>query len=150
MSDVIYETDPKKIFELIKAGHTVRHPRVLFEQQIQERGKAARDFLRAKGILLNPPEQGEGFVYVFVAGEHVKVGLSQFDVEARWSMIKSSNPLLERPYFCTPPIGKRARAVEKAAHSSLTEYHASGEWFLCSQEQAIQAVQQAVLEVSHA
>lgn len=86
------------------------------------------------------PKEGQGFLYVFAAGEYVKIGITQFDVDARWWQIKCSNPLLEPPLYISPPVGDRARELEGMAHKALGEHRCSGEWFKCSRELAVETV----------
>jgi hypothetical protein len=97
------------------------------------------------------PQKGmpEGFVYVFAAGAHVKVGISQFDAESRWWTIRSNNPLLEPALFVSEPLGVRARKVEQAAHKELKPYHVNGEWFSCDRPHAIAVVKKLIEDVLH-
>lgn len=87
-----------------------------------------------------PAPATSGYVYVFAAGDLIKVGMSDAGVEARWYNIKCGNPLLERPLYVTGPLGNRTREVEKCAHAALSEHRESGEWFRCDRTLAIAVV----------
>lgn len=81
-----------------------------------------------------------GYLYVFCAGEHLKIGMSELDVDARWRCIRSGNPLLEPPVYVTGPLGPRVREAERRAHESLSDHREVGEWFRCDRELAVAVV----------
>jgi T5orf172 domain-containing protein len=138
-----YENEPHRIMVLLRAGLQVRHKREL-DPQFQK----PRPLTKPKPQPLTFESRSRkkrgpattGFVYVFAAGAHVKVGISETDVQGRWNSIRSCNPLLEPAAYVSPPVGDLARKVEQAAHRSLSHCHVSGEWFLCAPENAIETV----------
>lgn len=95
------------------------------------------------------PGVPEGFVYAFAAGAHVKIGLSQFDPNARWWQIRSHNPLLEPALYITQPLGKSARKVERAAHKVLASCRVTGEWFTCPRDEAVEVIKKLEAEARH-
>ena len=138
---ILYEADPHKAVALLRAGYIVRSPsaRARIEREAE---KKRNDQLQAQH-----PEH-EGYLYVFAAGIHVKVGLSWHNIERRWASIFSSNPLLERPLYVSPPLGKKVVVLERAAHQQLIQFHVSGEWFSCERSHAISIVEKLVREAS--
>ena len=128
-----YERHPPRIVALLRDGLKVRSPRLLEPDW--------------KAKHCKPPMPNTwGYVYVFAAGAHVKIGISECDVEKRWSSMRTDNPLLERPLYISPPLEKRCRVVEKKAHEALMEYHFSGEWFSCNRQLAINTVRSLIDE----
>ncbi len=134
---IIYEADIAKAAELLKQGFDVRHPRV--KEQLAAMEKRNEPPM---------PDHG-GFVYIFAAGDLIKVGFSAFDVDARWACIRSSNPLLEPPLYVTKALGEqRARLVERNVHDQLHQYHESGEWFRAPRQLVIDAVIRTAAEAA--
>lgn len=91
-----------------------------------------------------PAKKDDGYLYVFGAGEYVKIGFSQLDADARWWQIKANNPLLEPPLYISPAVGTQARELERLAHEALGEHRCSGEWFKCPRELAVSTVKSLV------
>lgn len=88
-----------------------------------------------------------GYVYVFAAGDLIKVGRSDASVKGRWTNIKTANPLLEQqPLYVSPPLGKASRTIERAAHDALAAYRQTGEWFRCDRQLVIDVVKRTVAE----
>lgn len=141
--EIIYEADHHRAVALLLAGYMVRSPSARERIEREAERKLARKWQAQH------PEH-EGYVYVFAAGLHVKVGISWLDVERRWATILSSNPLLERPLYVSPAIGKKALLIERAAHQELMPFHVSGEWFSCSRELAVAIVKKLIQGENHA
>jgi hypothetical protein len=138
-----YETEPRRVMALLRAGLPVRHKREL-EPQFQK--PLPRNKPKPQPLTFAPRRRKQagpvtsGFVYVFAAGAHVKVGISETDVQGRWNSIRGSNPLLEPTLYVTAPLGSLARKVERAAHQFLSPHHEHGEWFRCTRDEAISTV----------
>jgi len=133
-----YGTDWVEVARLLKGGANICSPAAFERRKLQELKRRLEQPLPIVG----------GYVYVFAAGDHVKIGLSWFDVERRWNTIRSSNPLLERPLYVSHELGERASKVEKSAHTALATYHFSGEWFSCDRALAVETVKNLVEEVA--
>lgn len=84
--------------------------------------------------------RGFACVYVFPAGEFVKVGMA-IDPEERWLTIRVGNPQLESPLYVSGWTYE-CRKIEKAAHKALASYRADGEWFKCNRYFAAEVVRQ--------
>ncbi len=84
------------------------------------------------------------WLYVFSAAHAVKVGVA-LDIYARRRSIETAAGTaisIEAAFAC--PVG-RIYTVEAKAHRLLSEYATFGEWFRCSAEVAIEAVEMALL-----
>jgi hypothetical protein len=78
-------------------------------------------------------------IYVFRAGDHVKVGVAANPMK-RWKAIASCNPLLEVDCFITAKKYPNAKWIEKWVHAELKEHHVKLEWFSCDLETAVAAL----------
>lgn len=88
------------------------------------------------------------WVYVFEAPHAVKIGVAFRDVELRRSSIEraSGAPVkIVAKFTCHERDMLR---IEKEAHTTLGAYRSYGEWFVCTPEAAVQAVQQAVKKIN--
>lgn len=152
MSEVVfYERDPQTVMRLIAAGLPVRPKWELEPNWKPKPGWSAPPIRRLKPVQPRKPVRvappaAWGFVYVFAAGDLVKVGMSDAGVKARWASIRCSNPLLEPALFVSAPLGNRAREVERRALQALSEYCAGGEWFRCAREEVIATVRRIIDE----
>lgn len=98
--------------------------------------------LRIKALIPHPrpvPEQFWQRVYVVSCREFVKVGIAR-DPARRWRNLRIGNPLIE-PLAYESALLPRACLVETKVHHELDQYWVIGEWFRCSVETAIAAVQ---------
>lgn len=138
---IFYETKAHRVVTLLRAGLQVRHRRELEPKFHEPPGPGeARPMVRPTFRRKERTATASGFVYVFAAGAHVKIGISDTNVDQRWNSIRGSNPLLEPPLYVTAPLGDLARKVERAAHKFLSPHHENGEWFRCAREIAIETV----------
>lgn len=91
------------------------------------------------------PIVGEEYRHVYIvedAKKHlVKVGIAS-RLSSRVSGIKNGNPSAKCIYSTIRILN--ARSVEKMVHKMLRPYWRSGEWFNCSSEHAIAAINEAI------
>lgn len=90
------------------------------------------------------------FIYVAVAGEHIKVGIAE-NPKARVRQIASCNPILDvQQTYVSSVKFKNAAEVERYIHAELKEYKVSmphcREWFKCEQYLAVRLIEQVVSE----
>lgn len=94
-----------------------------------------------------PATQGR-YIYIFRAGEYVKVGIA-LDPESRWKSIASCNPLLEwEGGFVTAHKYVHALFIERHVHAALAQYRAERahcrEWFKCDINIAVDALKRII------
>ena len=77
-------------------------------------------------------------LYVVQAGEHVKVGITS-QPALRLSQLRHANPLVKDFAFLSRKLPDAVRS-ETQAHVQLDQYHATGEWFRCDLDTALEAV----------
>ena len=69
-----------------------------------------------------------GYVYVFEAGKHCKIGISDKSVEQRKMSIQTGCPVKIQRVWCSRNIPD-ALACEKRLHNYFRQKNTSGEWF---------------------
>lgn len=87
----------------------------------------------------------ETYVYVIseTYSEFHKIGIAS-DVRNRSSSLQSGNPRPLTPVYSVAfPTRKKAALVERRAHNILKEHRLCSEWFACSKEVVIAAVDSA-------
>jgi hypothetical protein len=85
-------------------------------------------------------------VYVVEAGGYVKVGIAE-DVASRFAVIKTNCPLPARVAFTTSPLPRPwARKAEAWCAFVLADKSAQGEWFKCGADEAVAAINEALLQ----
>lgn len=91
------------------------------------------------------PTVGEEYRHVYVVEDFrdnlVKVGIAS-RLNGRVSGIKNGNPFVKCIYSTIRIL--KARSVEKMVHRMLKPYRCSGEWFHCSSDHAIAAINEAI------
>ena len=106
----------------------------------------ADSFREVAQRLRTDPKRFPGqYVYVFKAGDHVKIGIAS-DPYDRWKAIATCNPLLEEDGFVTDRKFANAKYVETRIHARLAEFRFRNEWFACSIETAVAAVREITRE----
>jgi T5orf172 domain len=84
-------------------------------------------------------------VYIIKAGDgYFKIGIAR-NVRKRLTALQTANPLFLSIAATRGPIDtESARRVERYTHFFLRAYRTNGEWFACSVETAIAAIDKAM------
>src|SRR6185503_19236059 len=93
--------------------------------------------------LLSAGATGKSNLYVMRCAGALKIGIS-LDVAARHRNISNACPLPVELLAAYPLRIDIAGWAEFLAHSSLSGHHRHGEWFDCSMEDAIDAIEAAI------
>lgn len=81
-------------------------------------------------------------VYVFSAGEYVKVGIAE-NVASRLQVTRTHCPLpVELAYQSAPMRRWLAKELEREAHDSLEPFSVTGEWFSIAASDAVPVVEE--------
>lgn len=82
-------------------------------------------------------------IYIIKAGDEFhKIGITK-NPEKRLRGISTGCPFTVSVAYLADPGGLDARTVEQRAHSYLRHCRGNGEWFLCSTDEAIEAIEKA-------
>jgi len=82
-------------------------------------------------------------VYVMSCGKYMKIGIAT-SIVARRSSIQAGNPEpVKVEYYVDRSY---ARPIERRAHEKLLQKHHRGEWFKCTVDEAIDAVNSAIID----
>lgn len=88
------------------------------------------------------------FVYVIQSADgHVKVGTAK-NIAKRLRQLQGANPHILTTAYCSAGMLRIiAEQVEFEAHHRLHQHHVTGEWFLCTVEDARSAIAAAITYV---
>ena len=84
-----------------------------------------------------------GYIYVIAGGDLLKIGRS-WAPGGRVREMQTGSPVELRLVHEVPVPGKTAPKVERRAHRILQDFHVRGEWYRCTDIEAVAAITDAV------
>lgn len=100
-----------------------------------------------RGLRLTERAEGAGkpqYLYVMRRGDRHKVGISILPDSRRVTVQSCEGGLPVDLIWRSPEPYRQARKIELATHKLLKRYHVTGEWFSCSAEECMEAINTAL------